>query len=231
MKKKIRIILVITGLAYLVYFFGSIMYSSIKYLNKKNTNDFSYVKKSFKVPVKDSMYFSNKLMQNLQVIYSSQFNDTRYLAFYTYLNKFNLVVRQLSVEKGNLFHLYKPILKKSSTDVLVRYDIEEMLPFLYKIDIERRNGANRQLMIDGESIEILKHTEDSLLIHGKFYSFSIGYSQHFVSEGLYLQDETFFRKPIDVELLIFNREDQLFEYVLFPIGNQSLPKKLIKEIR
>jgi len=231
MKKKLRILLIILSSGYLLYFLGTIIWSLSGTITKRPPRDFSYVEKKISITDTDSLYFSRNLISNLSVDYTCEYTDGRYLTSFIYLNKYKFIVRKLNNKPVNLLMNYKPIFEKNTTDLRIKYDIEEVLPFIYKVDVERNNFDNKNTIIDGEHVEVLKNTEDTLLIHGKIYDISIGTHNNYVNEGLYLQDETFYRRPIEMELLIFNRKDGLFCHILFPLTHTTVPNGLIEKLK
>ncbi len=194
-------------------------------------NDFSYVDLDLDVHPDDSIYFSEGTKSNLVIQYTSKFKHYQYLSLYYYKDKYNFIVRKLTDSPADLKSLFKLHFAKSKADVLVTYNMQEAYPFIYKIDVTRRHGLNNNLIINGDHIEVLKHTKDSLLIHGNILDLAIGKKESYVNEILYLQDETLFGKAINTELLLFNRDNKLYFYILFPEGQQTVPKGILKEIR
>lgn len=225
--KKIRLALIIIVSAGILYFIGSI----IKYSLKNSAHDFSYVNLDLEVHPEDSIYFSEVVKSNLVIQYTSKFKHYQYLSLYHYKDKYNLIVRKLADSPADLKSLFKLELAKSKPDVMVTYNMQEAYPFIYKIDVDRSHGANKDLIINGDHIEVLKHSKDSLLIHGNILDLAIGKKESYINELFYLQDETFFGKAINTELLLFNRDNKLYFYLIFPDGQQTVPKGILNEIR
>ncbi|AEA43729.1 hypothetical protein [Fluviicola taffensis] len=228
--KKRRLILIVLLSAVSLYYIGSFLYVFIVYTEKSN-NDFSYVDKTLKMSFEDSSYFTENTKSQLAIQYSGQYKKLHYFSLYRYKKNYNFIIRKLSDNTTNLKNNFKVVHAKNQNDGLVTYDLNESYQFIYKVDIDRSHGPNKNLIIDGKNIEVLKHTKDSLLIHGNIYDLSIGKKDEYVNEGLYMQDETFFRTAINTELLIFNRDDKLYFYILFPDGQQIVPKGILNEIR
>ncbi len=228
--KKIRLVLIILVSAGVLYFIGSLVYGITKSMGKKN-HDFSYVDLSFDIHPDDSVYFSETTKSNLAIQYTSEFKHYQYLSLYSYRDKYNLIVRKLADTPADLKALFKLEFAKGKVDPGVTYNMQEAYPFIYKIDVDRPHGLNMNLFINGNHIEILKHNADSLWIHGNIIDLAIGKKGSYINEILYTEDETIFAKAVNTELLLFNRDNKLYFYILFPDGKQTVPKGILNEIK
>jgi|GEM_PF-4511873 len=229
--KKIRLVLIILASAGILCFMGFILNRIAIHSGKNNLMDFSIKDVSFSAHPDDSIYFTEAVKSDLVVQYTSKSKHYQYISVYRYKGKYNLIVRKLSDNPSDLKSLFKVQAAKNTADLFVSYSMQGNPPFTYKIDVQRIHDANTNLTINGDHIEVLKHTKDSLLIHGNILDLAIGKKGSYVNEVLYMEDDLLPKRSINTELLIFNRDNKLYFYILFPDSQQTVPKGILNEIR
>jgi hypothetical protein len=173
-----------------------------------------------RMPIEDSVNFSNETLKNISLLFSKQYSQLNHISFYNYKGKYNLLVRNLSSDSVDLEKLYKIIFCKNTTDKFIAYGIEESDIFSYKIALNRKHGPNKHILIEGDNVKVLFRSKDTLQIRGDFYNVSLGKEGSYVNEGIYLNDESFFGKPVELEISFFNRLNGLNLFVVSSINGK-----------
>lgn len=230
MRKKTKLILLICAGCYLIYFLSEIIIAIAFVSTKKDFSNFDYTEKKIGLTIQDSNCFSSSVQSKLNFQYSSKFKDGSYFVFAHYMKDYALIIRKLDKNISDLSKIAIIENLKCESDVRINYDLEGAETFVYKIDLDRDLRTFKDISLDGVKSRKMIQTKDTLNVKGVFFGFSIGQVGKYVSEGCYLSDEVFWRKPIDSEILFLNRKSGLYLYVLYPLGKRKLKSHSISDI-
>lgn len=186
-------------------------YSKVKSENKP-------IQKSYyeeKMSEEDSINFDLDVQKKLNISWTTYYGNLGHFSYYLFDKKYFLVCRNLSSEKVNLIDNFKLTKSKNKVDLYYSYALEELDLFKYKICANREHRRNLNFIYDGKITNASTRNKDTLHIHGFFTNISFGKFNSYVNEGLYLSDETFFKKQIELDILLINKNNGLNLYVIY----------------
>jgi hypothetical protein len=172
--------------------------------NCNNENKFNYVKKTELLPIEDSFFHRSTINPKIKVLYTAKFDLQYFLSFLEYEN-YKLVIRKIESKEINFLNDFKVVFNTNQTDALVTYDIEEIQHFNYKIDVDRIHHLTNRITLEGKEMAVIKRNKDTLIINGKLNKFSLSDNRNYIKEHMYNIDETFYAKPISVEIMFLNK--------------------------
>jgi hypothetical protein len=220
MKMKTRIIIIVCMVIFFLYYFISTIITGFSISANHKPEYFNYVKKSIDLNKKDSALIDDNLFSSISNMYTSSFSDSLYLSYIKFDDKSGIIIRKLkSHEDLSKVHIE---MNGKKTDLMITYDLEEIAPFNYMIDIKRKFPSIRRLYLEGDEMKILKRSKDTILITGKLINLAVASKNLQVHDGIYLQDETVFKSPIFTKILFVNQKESLYLYLCFANKQKSL---------
>lgn len=211
---KIRILIIVFASLFLGYFLITII-SRVS----KSMNDHKKARKTilrFEIPSDDSLVFNPKTISRLNLVYSSMRKDLNHFSLYSYGKNYNLIVRNINSKRVDLKRSYKILYGETKLDVMFLYSRDEAVSLKYMTCLERFHKPNSNIIVDGNEIRVLKATKDTLLFHGRFYAISFGKKDKYINEGIFMINEMWNRDPIEMDILLINRENGLNLLVIYP---------------
>jgi hypothetical protein len=230
--KKIKWYILIICSACLICFTGSIFWEIINDIaSGKGRNDLDKVKIDFKMHQEDVAGFCSETNNNLLVEYTKNFDGMNHFSLFIYKKDLRMILRNISSYKADLERFYNISFASTKVDTRIGYDVEELGGVNYKVALSRAHKVNTDLILDGEHIVVLKHNKDTLQIHGEFYNISFGKKDNYVNEGLYIQDESFLNKPVEMELLLVNKSNGLNLLLVFSDQQMKIQEGITNELK
>lgn len=212
---KIRILIIVFASLFLGYFLITII-SKVSKAAISNQKQLHKVTKELIMNNEDSLLFNRSAFSKLNFVYTTNFKDLNHFSLYTYRKNYDLIIRNICSKRVDLKQNYKILKGKNKTDLMLSYSRDDAMSLKYMVCLERFHKMNSNIIVDGNEIRVLKATKDTLLFHGYFYAISFGKNGKYVNEGIYMQNELWNRVPIEMDILLINRENGLNLLVIYP---------------
>lgn len=228
-KTKLLILIVIGGLV--IYSLTTVFLNLISVAQNNKNFKLDYVKKTIDLEPSDSLIVGNYLNGQIQEMYTSRFKDGSYLSYVYFKDNSILVIRKFKNQIKDLRKIKLDLNKETETNDLISYDIEEVFPFNYRIDLDRTNLSINRIVVSDENVSLLKQYENEILMTGMLSEISFNSSKSKVHEYLNLQDETFYSKAQKSKILVVKKLKNTYLYLVVFNKKRDIANKLMSKLR
>jgi len=230
MKKTTLFILIAFGV-FVIYSLTTVFLNLISVTQNNKNFKLDYVKKTIDLEPSDSLIVGNYLNGQIQELYTSRFKDGSYLSYISFNDNSVLVIRKLKKQLKDLKKIKIDLNKETETNDLIGYDIEEVFPFNYRIDMDRANTYINRIVVSDENVSLLKQDENEILMTGMLSEMSFNSTKTKVHEYLNLQDETFYSKAKNSNILVVNKLKNTYLYLVVFDKKRDIANKLMSKLR